>query len=119
MTHRDIVSFHEAGNFQVGFNLSSSFCGLSPGGVVSWSSPFSSLSGVSSVFGRVTSLLVTDEALLVPDVLCSFTRGEIDLVYIHSIGVWSRGSASQRDVAISSSKFPESYHISVKFPCLV
>ena len=68
----------------------------------------------------MASLLVANEALSVPNVLSSFSRGEIDLVYIHSIGVRSRGSSSQGDVAVSSpSEFPESYHISVEFPSFV
>ena len=72
------------------------------------------------MFGRVASFLVANEALSVPNVLYSFTGGEIDLVYIHSIGIWSRGSTSRWDVAVSSSsEFPESYHISVEFPSLI
>ena len=114
------MEFHEVGNLRVSFDLSSSFHGLSPGGMVSWGSPFSSFSRVSLVFGQVASLLVADEALSVPDVLCPSTRREIDLVYVHSIGIRSRGSASRRDVAVSSSsEFPESYHISVEFPSFV
>ena len=63
---------------------------------------------------------MTDEALSVPDVLCPFTGREVDLVYVHGIGIQSRGSASQRDVAVSSSsEFPESYYISVEFPSFV
>ena len=120
MTHQDVVEFHEVGNFRVSFDLSSSFCGLSPGGMIPWGSPFSSLSRVPLVFGRVASLLVTDEAFSVSDVLSPFTRREVDLVYVHSIGVWSRGSVSWWDVAIpSSSEFPELYHVSVEFPSFV
>ena len=63
---------------------------------------------------------MTDKALSVSDVLCSFSQGEIDLVYVHSVRVWSRGSASQRDVAVSSSpQFPESHHILVEFSCFI
>ena len=120
MTCRDVVEFHEVGNFWVGFDLSSSFRGLFPGGMFSWGSPFSSFSGVSLVFGRMASLLVADEALSVSDVLRLFTRREIDLVYVHSIRIGSRGSASRWDVAVpSSSEFPESHHISVEFPSFV
>ena len=120
MAHRDIVEFHEVCNFRVGFDLSSSFRGLSPGGMISRGSPFSSFSRVSLVFGRVASLFVADKALSVPDVLSLFTRREIDLVYVHSIGIRSRDSASRRDIAVSSSsEFPESYHVSVEFPSLV
>ena len=111
--------FHEAGNFWVSFNFPSSLRGLSPG-VVSWGSPSSSFPGVSLVFGRVTSLLVADEVLPIPDVLCSFTWGEVVLVYVHSIRIRSRGSASRRNVAVSSSsEFSESYYIPVEFPCFI
>ena len=117
---RDVVEFHEVGNFRVGFDLSSSFRDLSLGGMVSRGSPFSSFACVSSMFGQVASLLMANEAFSVPDVLHSFARREIDLVYIHGIGIRSRGSASRRDVAVpSSSEFPESYHILVEFPRFV
>ena len=120
MVRRNVVEFHEISNLRVGFDLSGSFHGLSPGGMVCRGFPFSSFSGVSSVFGRVASLLVADEALSVPDVLCPFVRREIDLVYIHGIGIRLRGSASQRDVTVpSSSEFPESYHVSIEFSSLV
>ena len=63
---------------------------------------------------------MTDEALSVPDVLCSFTQREINLVHIHGIGIGARGSASQQNIAVSpSSEFPELYHISVEFPSFV
>ena len=72
------------------------------------------------MFGRVASLLVANEALSVPDVLRSFTGREIDLVYVHCIGIWSRGLASQRNVAVSSSsELPELYYVLVEFPSLV
>ena len=120
MTHRDIVLLHEVSDLQVGSHLSSSFSSFPPGGVISQGSPLSSFPRVSSVFGRVTSLLVADEALSVPDVLSSFTRRKVNLVYIHSIGIRTRGLASRRDVAVSSSsEFPESYYISVEFPSLI
>ena len=120
MTSRDVVEFHEVGNFWVGFDLSSSFRSLFPGRVVSQGPPFSSLSRVSSVFGQVASLFVADDALSVSDVLRSFTRREIDFVYVHGIGVRSGGSVCGRDVAVSSSlEFPESYHVSGKFPSFV
>ena len=84
--------------------------------MVSRGSPLSSFPRVSSVLGRVASFLVANEALSVPNVLCSFTGREIDLVYVHCIGIWSRGSASRWNVAVSStSEFPESYHVSVEF----
>ena len=114
------MEFHKVGNFRVGLDLSGGFRVLSPGGMVSRRFPFSSFSRVSLVFGRVASILVTDEALLVPDVFCSFTGRKIDLVYIHSIGIWSRDPASQWDVAVSSSlEFSESYHISIELSCLI
>ena len=120
MARRDVVEFHEVGNLRVGLDLLSSFRGLSPGRTVSQGSPLSSLSRVSPVFGQMASLLVADEALSVPDVLRPFTRREIDLVYVHSVGIGSRGSSSWWDIAVpSSSEFPESYHISVEFPSLV
>ena len=72
------------------------------------------------MLGRVTSLLVADEAFSISDMLCPIARGEIDLVYIHGIGIWSRGPASWRDIAVSSSlEFPESYYISVELSSLV
>ena len=112
--------FHKASNLRVGFDLPGSLSGLSPGGVVSQGSPFSSFPGVSSLFGRVTSLLMADEALLVPDVLCFFIWRKVDLVYVHSIRIWSGGSSSWRDVTVSSSsEFPEPYHIPVELSCLV
>ena len=72
------------------------------------------------MFGRMASLFVANEAFSVPDVLSSFTQGEIDLIYIHSVRIRSRSSTSRRDVAVSSSsEFPELYHISIEFPSLV
>ena len=63
---------------------------------------------------------MTDEALSVPDVLCSFTRREINLVHIHSIGIGARGLVSQRNIAVSpSSEFPELYHIVIELSCFV
>ena len=114
------MEFHEVGNFRVGLDFPSNFCGLPPGGMVSRGSSSPFLSRVSSVLGRMASFFVADEALSVLDVLCSFTRREIDFVYIHCVGIWSRGSVSRRDVAVSSSlEFPESYHVSVEFPSFV
>ena len=120
MAGRDVVEFHEVGNFWLGLDFSGSFHILCPGGMASQRSPFSPLPRVSSVFGQVTPFLVTDEALLVPNVRRPFTRGEIDLVYVHCIGIQSRGSASRGNVAVSpSSEFPKSYHVSVEFPSFV
>ena len=114
------MEFHEVGNFWVGFDLPSNFLILSPGGVVSWGSPFSSFPRVSLVFGRVASLFVADEALSVSDVLCLFTRREVDLVYVHSIGIWSRSLAGRRDIAVpSSSEFPELDYISIEFSSFI
>ena len=45
------MEFREVGNFQVGFDLFSSFRGLSPGGTVSQGSSLSSFSRISPVFG--------------------------------------------------------------------
>ena len=110
------MELHEVGNFWVGFDLSSSVRGFFPRGMVSRGSPFSSFPWVSSVLGRVASFLVADEALSVSDVLCSFTGREINLVYVHSVGIRSRSSSSWWDVTVSSSlKFPKSYHVSVEF----
>ena len=122
MFHQEIVLSHEVSNLQVSFDLSGGFCGLSPGEVVSSreGSSSSSFPGVSPVFGRMASFLVTDEALVVPYVLCSFTGREIYLIHIHGIGVGTSGSVSRRDVTISSSsEFPESYHILVELSCFV
>ena len=72
----------------------------------------------------MASLLVTDEALVVLHVLCSFSGGEIDLVNVHGIGV-SRGSGilcwlGQWNVAISStSELSESYYILVELSCFI
>ena len=88
--------------------------------MISRGSPLSSFPRVPSVFGQVASLLVANEALSVPNVLSSFTGGEIDLVHVHSIGVGSRGSASWWDVAgPSSSEFSKLYHILVELSCLI
>ena len=120
MTHRDIMLFHKASNLRVGFNLPSSFRSLSPGGVVSRGSPFSSFPRVSSVFGQVASLLVADEAFAVSDMLRSFTRRKIDFVYVHSVGVGVRSPVSWWNITVFPfSELPKSYHIAVKLSCLV
>ena len=122
MLCRDIVLPHEVGNLQVGINLPGGLCGFSPGEVVSlrWGSSSPSLPGISPMFGQVASLLVADEALAISNVLHSFTRGEVDLIHIHSIGIGVRISVSQRYIAVSSSsEFPELYHVLVKLSCLV
>ena len=68
----------------------------------------------------MASLLVADEALLVPNVLRLFTGGKVDLVYVHSIGIWLRGPAGQWNVAVSSSsEFPELYYVSIEFPSFI
>ena len=116
VSSRDIVLFHKAGHLWVSLDLHSSLSGFFPRGVVSLGSSFSSLPGVSTVFGQVTSLLMADEAFSVPDVLCSFIRRKVNLVYVHGIGIRSRGSASRWDVAVSSSsEFSELYYIPVEF----
>ena len=114
--------FHEVSDLQVSFDFSSGFSGLSPGEAFSrrQGSPSSSFPRVSPVFGRVASLLVADEAFSISHMLCSFTGREIDLVHVHSVGIGVNSSASWQDITVSpSSEFPESYHISVKFPCFV
>ena len=119
MSCRDVVEFHEIGDFWVGFDFPSDFCSFLPG-VVSRGSPSSFFSRVSPVFGQMASLLVADEAFSVSDMLRSFTRGEIDLVYVHCVGIWLRSSASRGNVAVSSSsKFPESYYVLIEFSSLV
>ena len=116
---RDIMQFHEVRDFWVGFDLPCDFHSLSPG-VVSWSSSLSPFSGVPSMLGQVTSLLVADEALLVSDVLCSFVWRKIDLVYVHCIGIRLGGLVSRQDVAVSSSsEFSKSHYISVEFSSLI
>ena len=120
MARRDVVEFHEVGNFWVSFDLFSGFRSLSPGGVVSQGSPFSSPPRVSSVFGQVAPFFLADETFSVSDVLCPFTGREIDLVCVHSVRIWSRGPASWGDIAVpSSSEFPELYHILVELSSLV
>ena len=76
------------------------------------------------MFGQVASLLVTDEALVVPHVLHSFSGREIDLVNIHGVGV-PRGLGipcllgQWNTAAPSTSELSESYHISVELSCFV
>ena len=70
--------FHEVADLQVFFIDSSGFSILPPGGAFSLSQGFSSPPRVTLVFGRVTSLLVADEAFAVAHMLCSFTGREID-----------------------------------------
>ena len=68
----------------------------------------------------MASLLVADKALAVPDVLRFFTRREIDLVNVHSIRIRVRGSASQWNIAVSSSlEFSKLYHILIELSCFV
>ena len=65
----------------------------------------------------MTSLLMADEALSVPNVLRSFIWRKVDFVYIHGIGIQSRGLASRQDVAVSSSsEFPKSHYVLIEFP---
>ena len=71
----------------------------------------------------MASFFVADEALVVPHVLSSFTRREIDFIHVHCIRITRSGGSgvlSWWDVAISSSlEFPELYHVSVKLSCFV
>ena len=67
---------------------------------------------------------MVDETFAVLHMFHSFARGEIDLVYVHGIGIhgWlgSSNSLSQQYEAIPSTlEFPKSYHISVEFSCFV
>ena len=72
------------------------------------------------MFEQVAFLFVADEVLAVSNVLHSFTRGEIDFVNVHDVGIGASGSLSWQDVAISPSlEFPELYHVPVKLSCLV
>ena len=68
----------------------------------------------------MTPNIVAGEAFAVPHVLGSFSRREIDPVYLHSIGVPVRTChpwLGLLDVAVSSSsELPESYHISMELP---
>ena len=116
MVCRDVVLPHEISNLQVGFDFPSGLCGLSPGEAVSLGRfSLSSFSRISLVLGQMASLLVADEALAASDVLCSFTRREIDLVNVHHVRIGARGLASWRDIAVSSSsEFPESHHIAIE-----
>ena len=81
MLCRDAMLLHELVDLQV-FFFESSGCGiLLPGAsLVLWGP--SLLSRVSFMLGQVASLLVADEALLVPHVLHSFTGGEVNLVHV-------------------------------------
>ena len=113
---------HEVADPRVSFDFPHGLRGLPPREVFSlrWGPSSSSFPWVSPVLKRVTSLLVADEAFVVPHVLRFFTGGEIDLVHIHCVGIGVSGSVSRWDVAISSSsEFPELYHISVTLSHLV
>ena len=81
------MEFHEVCHFRVGLDFFSSFQVLPPGGAVSRWLSSSSLPGISSMLRRVAPFLVADEAFAVPDVFRSVARGEIDLVYVHSVWV--------------------------------
>ena len=88
MLHKDAMLFHEVVDPWISLNFPS--LGSPPGGLCSLLQGFSSASGVSLMLGQVASLLVTDEALVVPYVLHSVPRREIDLVNVHSIGIPGR-----------------------------
>ena len=73
---------------------------------------------------QVAPLLVADEALVVPHVLCSFTRRQIYFVHIHGIRIPGRSGSprvlGQRNITISPTlEFPESYHILIELSCLI
>ena len=77
-----------------------------------------------SMLGQVTSPFVAGEAFIVSHVLCSFSWGEIDPVYVHGVGVpgWSGdfGCLSWQNAGFSpTSELPESYHILVELSCLI
>ena len=93
---------HEVSDRWVSFDFSGGFCGFPPGEAVSlrWGSSSSSFPKVLPMFGQVASFLVADEALVVPYVLHPFTGREVDLVYVHSIGVRMGGSASWRNITV-------------------
>ena len=76
------------------------------------------------MFGRMSSLFVTDEAFVVSHILCSFSGREIDPVHIHGVGVPGRSGIpcclGWKDIAISSApELSEPYHISVELSCLI
>ena len=115
--------FHEAGNPQIHFIKFPGFSSLSPGGAFSLLWGLSSPSGVSLVFGRMTSLLVTDEAFAVPHVFSSFTGREVDFVYMHGVGIpgWCSGSVClswQNEAVSPTPEFPKLYHVLVNSPAL-
>ena len=113
------MQFHGVHNFWVRFDLSCGFCSLSPG-VACQGPSLSSFPRVSLVLGQVASLFMANEAFSVPNMLCFLSWGEVDLIYIHSVGIRLGGSSGRRDVTVSSSlEFPELYHIPVEFSCLV
>ena len=87
MSRGDVMEFHEVCHFWVGLDFLSSLRVLSPGGAVPRWSSSSSLPGVSSMLRRVASFFVADEAFAIPDVFRSVARGEIDLIYVHSVWV--------------------------------
>ena len=108
----------------IGPNFPSGFHQPPPGGAFSLgrgsSSMSSTLSGISSVFRRVTSFLVADETLAVLHMFSPLAGGEIDLIDIHGIWIGACSLLCQGNVAVAfSSEFPESYHISVELSCLV
>ena len=120
VARRDVVEFHEVGYFWISFDLLDGFCVPSPGGTVSRWFSSSSFPRISSMFGQVASLLVADETFSVSDMFHPIAWREIDFVYVHSVWVSLRVSASRRDVTVSSSsEFPESHHVSIEFPGLV
>ena len=80
------MKFHEVRHLWVGLDFLSGLHSLFPRGTVPRWSFSPSFPGVPSVFGRMTSFLVTDEAFAIPDMFRSIAWGEIDLVHIH--GVW-------------------------------
>ena len=118
------MELHEVSYFWVGFDLLGGFCGSSPGGVVPRWFSSSSFPRVPSMFGRVASLLVTDETFVVTHMFSSFTGREIDPVNVHGVGVSGGTSKFHHlggwNIAVaSSSELPESYHILIELSCLI
>ena len=116
--------FHEVGNPRVHFIDLPCFGVPPPGGAFSLLQGFPSFPWVPLMLGQVASLLVADEALVVSHMLCSFTRREVGLVYVHGIGVSGRSGSSsvlsRQDVAVSPIlEFPESYNVLVEFSGLI
>ena len=60
---------------------------------------------------------VTDEAFIVPHMFCSFYRGELDGIDVHSVRI-SCCSGKERPDAASSSESSNSFLLSMELACL-